>query len=118
MRAILLLLILGAGACGSNDGNTFELDVEVDAPAATSVLVDGTKTLPPTGGIYSQGFPSVSAAASLQGTIETLATDGSVRASTTYALGTYCDNDKPLLRQTLSFVEGLDGSGNPALSLS
>ena len=98
MRAILLLLMVTA-ACGSNPGNQFELDIAVNAPGATSALVDGTHTLPPTGGTYSQGFATASAAASVHGTVETIAADGSVRSSATYELGTYCSNEMPLLRQ-------------------
>ena len=44
MRAILLLLMVTAG-CGSNGGNTFELDIAVNAPQATSVVIDGTGTI-------------------------------------------------------------------------
>ncbi|HEY2748594.1 MAG TPA: hypothetical protein VGL86_28430 [Polyangia bacterium] len=116
MRAILLLLIVGVAACGSNDGNTFELDLDVDAPQATSVLVDGTHMLPP-GAQYSQGFTSVGAAMRVHGMVETLNGDGSVRASATYELGSYCDAETPLLRETLHFVESLDGNGDPQLAL-
>jgi len=116
MRAILLLLMVTAG-CGNKGGNTFELDVAVDAPAATSVLVDGTYQLPAVGGIYSQGFSSVSAAASVHGTVETVNADGSVRATATYAVGSYCTAEMPLLRETLHFAESVDAGGTATLAL-
>jgi hypothetical protein len=117
MRAILLLLIVGAAACGSDSDSTpFELDIAVDAPAASSVLVDA-HTLPPTGGTVSQGFPSLSDASSVHGTVTTLGADGSVRAMAPYELGSYCAAQKPLLRQTLHFVEAADSGGTPALTL-
>ncbi len=115
MRAILLLIVCVAG-CGSNDGNTVELDLDVDAPQATSVLVDSTHMLPP-GGVYSLGFPSLAAAMKANGTVETLNADGSVRASAPYSLGSYCSAETPLLRETLHFVESLDGSGDLQLAL-
>jgi hypothetical protein len=115
MRAILLLLMMTAG-CGNNGGNQFELDIAVNAPQATSVLIDGTATLAP-GGVYSRGFPSVSAAMSLHGTVATINADGSVRSTAPYELGVYCNASMPLLRQTMRFVEGLDGSGAPLLTL-
>lgn len=116
MRAILLLLMVTAG-CGSKGGNTFELDIGVDAPGAASALVDGTHQLPAVGGIYSQGFTSVSAAASVHGTVETVNSDGSVRSMAPYELGIYCSAQTPLLRQTMHFVEALDASGAPQLAL-
>ena len=116
MRAILLLLMMTA-ACGNKGGNTFELDIEVNAPAAASALVDGKYQLPAVGGIYSQGFASVSAAASVHGVVETVNTDGSVRSMAPYELGSYCSAEMPLLRQTLHFVEALDTTGAPELAL-
>ena len=115
MRAILLLLMMTAG-CGSNGGNKFELDLAVNAPQATSVLVDGTAQLAP-GAVYSRGFSSVSAAMSLHGTVATINADGSVRSTAPYELGIYCNASMPLLRQTMRFVEGLDASGGPLLAL-
>jgi hypothetical protein len=115
MRAILLLLMVTAG-CGSNTGNQFELDLAVNAPQATSVVVDGTATVAP-GAIYARGFSSVSAAKTLHGTVATVNADGSVRSTAPYELGAYCNGSMPLLRQTLRFVEGLDGSGGPLLAL-
>ena len=116
MRAILLLLMVTAG-CGNKGADTFELDVGVDAPGAASVLIDGTHPLPATGGLYAQGFSSVSAAAKVQGTVETVNSDGSVRAMAAYAVGTYCAAATPLLRETLRFVESVDGSGTATLAL-
>lgn len=116
MRAILLLLMVTAG-CGNKGGNTFELDIAVNAPQAASALVDGTHQLPAVGGIYSQGFTSVSAAASVHGTVETVNGDGSVRSTAPYELGGYCAAQMPLLRQTMHFVEALDASGAPQLAL-
>jgi hypothetical protein len=115
MRAILLLLLVTAG-CGSKGGNTFELDLAVNAPQATSVVVDGTATLAP-GAVYSRGFASVSAAMSLHGTVATVNADGSVRSMAPYELGIYCNAAMPLLRQTMRFVEGLDAGGGPMLAL-
>ncbi len=116
MRAILLLLMVTAG-CGNKGGNTFELDIAVDAPGATSALVAGTHQLPAVGGIYSQGFPSLSAAASVHGTVSTVNSDGSIRSMAPYELGAYCSAQMPLLRQTMHFVEANDASGNPQLAL-
>jgi hypothetical protein len=116
MRAILLLLMVTAG-CGSKSGNQFELDIAVDAPAAASALVDGKQTLAAVGGVYSQGFPSVSAAANVHGTVATLDPDGTIRSTAPYELGGYCAAQTPLLRQTMNFVEGVDGSGAPLLAL-
>ena len=116
MRAILLLLMMTA-ACGSKAANQFELDIAVDAPGAASALIDGKQRLPATGSSYSQGFPSVSAAASVHGTVETVNGDGSVRSSAPYALGAYCSAEMPLLRQTMRFVEANDASGAPQLAL-
>ncbi|HXU72674.1 MAG TPA: hypothetical protein VN947_25305 [Polyangia bacterium] len=122
MRAILHLLIgslvIGTVGCGTSaDVDKFELDIAVDAPQATSVVIDDKRTLPPTGAVYSQGFPSVSAAMTVHGTVETVNADGSVRAMAAYDLGSYCSGQMPLLRQTLHFAESLDGSGNPQLAL-
>jgi hypothetical protein len=103
--------------CGDKSGTPFELDVAVNAPAAASALVDGTQPLPATGGVYSQGFPSLSAAADVHGTVATLEADGSVRAMATYELGGYCAAEMPLLRETLHFVESADSGGAPALGL-
>jgi len=116
MRAILLLLMVTAG-CGGNSGNQFELDIAVNAPGAASAIVDGTHTLPATGGIFSQGFPSVSAAMSVHGTVETVNPDGSVRSMAHYELGAYCSAETPLLRQTMHFVEAVDTSGAAQLAL-
>jgi hypothetical protein len=116
MRAILLLLMVTAG-CGSKGGNQFELDISVNAPAATSVLVDGTQTLAPVGATYSRGYPSASAAASVQGTVTTVDAGGAVRATIAYQFGTYCSAETPLLRQTMNFVENVDGSGTATLAL-
>src|SRR4051794_22076833 len=99
MRAILLLLMVTAG-CGNKGGNAFELDIAVYAPQATSAVVDGTHTLPATGGSYAQGFASPGAAASVHGTVATLNSDGSVRSTAPYELGGYCTAQMPLLRQT------------------
>lgn len=119
MRAILLLLITGLAGCGGGDtANTFELDVTVNAPEAASALIDGKQTLAPVGGTYSQGFPSVNAAASVQGTVETIDANGSVRASAAYSLGSYCTAQMPLLRETLHFDETPDANGNPELAVS
>lgn len=115
MRAILLLLMVSAG-CGSNGGNQFELDLVANAPQAASIVVDGTASVQP-GAVYSRGFPSVSAAKSLHGTIASVNSDGSVRSTAPYELGVYCNATMPLLRQTLRFVEGLDGNGGPLLAL-
>ncbi len=117
MRAILLLSLVAAAACGSQGGNQFELDIGVNAPQAASALVDGKQPLAATGGIYSQGFPSVSAASSVHGTVATLNADGSVRSTAPYELGGYCTAQMPLLRQTMHFVEALDASGAPMLAL-
>lgn len=117
MRAILLLLMVTAG-CGAKSVNQFELDVGVDAPQAASVLVDGTHMLPATGGLYSQGFASASAAASVHGTVATVNADGSVRAMAAYELGSYCAAETPLMRQTMHFTESADASGAPTLALS
>ena len=117
MRAILLLLIGTVAGCGSSDGNKLELDIAVNAPQAASVVIDGKQTLPPTGGEYSQGFPSLSAAAMVHGTVATVNADGSVRSMAPYELGSYCTAQMPLLRETLHFSEALDGSGNPQLAL-
>jgi hypothetical protein len=116
MRAILLLLMVTAG-CGNKAGNTFELDIAVNAPQATSALVDGKYMLPATGGIYSQGFASVSDAAKVHGTVATLNADGSVRSTAPYELGGYCNAQMPLLRQTLHFVEAVDAAGMATLAL-
>ncbi|MCU1283385.1 MAG: hypothetical protein JWM53_6931, partial [bacterium] len=110
MRAILPLLLMTA-ACGSKGGNVFEYDIAVNAPGAASVVIDGTQTLAPVGGVYSRGFPSVSAASSLRGTVATVNSDGSVRSTAPYEFGAYCASSMPLLRQTMRFVEALDGSG-------
>ncbi len=116
MRAILLLLMVTAG-CGNKGSNTFELDVEVNAPQAAGAVVDGKYQLPPVGGIYSQGFTSLSAAAGVHGVVETVNGDGSVRAMAPYQLGSYCSAEMPLMRQTLHFVEGVDAGGAPQLAL-
>lgn len=118
MRAILLLLI-GVAGCGNSGtvANTFEFDIAVNAPGATSVVIDGTETLPPVGGVYSRGFPSLSAAMKVQGTVSTVNADGSMRSTAPYAFGAYCNAEMPLLRETLRFVEALDSSGNPQLGL-
>ncbi|MCA1663364.1 MAG: hypothetical protein LC659_03690 [Myxococcales bacterium] len=116
MRAILLLLMVTA-ACGSKGGNQFELDIAVNAPGAASALVDGTHQLPATGGIYSQGFATARAAASVHGTVATINSDGSVRSTAPYELGAYCASETPLLRQTMHFVEALDAAGAPMLAL-
>ncbi|HEX8952003.1 MAG TPA: hypothetical protein VF997_02705 [Polyangia bacterium] len=116
MRAILLLLMVTAG-CGSKGANTFELDVGVNAPQATSALVDGTHQLPAVGGLWAQGFTSVGAAASVHGTVATVNADGSVRATAAYQLGTYCSAEMPLMRQTLHFVESVDAAGAITLAL-
>ena len=116
MRAILLLLMVTAG-CGSKASNTFELDIAVNAPQAASALVDGTHPLPAVGGIYSQGFTSVSAAKSVHGTVETVNGDGSVRSTAPYELGAYCSAEMPLMRETMHFVEALDANGAPQLAL-
>ena len=116
MRAILLLLMVTA-ACGSKGGNQFELDIAVNAPGAAGALVDGTHQLPATGGIYSQGFASASAATGVHGTVETINSDGSVRSAAPYELGGYCSATAPLLRQTMHFVEAVDTTGAPMLAL-
>ena len=117
MRAILLLLMVTATGCGGKSANQFELDIAVNAPGAASALVDGRHQLPATGAIYSQGFASVSAAASVHGTVATVNADGSVRSTAPYELGGYCAAQMPLLRQTMRFVEALDASGAPLLAL-
>jgi hypothetical protein len=116
MRAILLLLMVTAG-CGNKGGNTFELDISVNAPQATSAVVDGTHMLPATGGVYAQGFASVSAAATVHGTVATLDADGSVRSTAPYELGGYCTAQMPLLRQTMHFTEAVDTTGAAMLAL-
>lgn len=115
MRAILLLLMVTAG-CGNKGGNTFELDIAVDAPQASSAIVDGVHMLPATGGVFAQGFSSVSAASSAHGTVATLDADRSTRATATYELGSYCTAQMPLLRQTMHFVETVD-AGTATLAL-
>jgi hypothetical protein len=116
MRAILLLLMVTAG-CGSKGANQFELDIAVNAPEAASAVVDGKYTLAAVGGVYSQGFASVSAAMSVHGTVATVNADGSVRTTAPYELGAYCAAETPLLRQTMHFVEAFDAMGAPSLAL-
>src|SRR4051812_13603721 len=116
MRAILLLLMVTAG-CGSKGDNQFELDIAVNAPQATSAIVDGTHMLPPVGGIFSQGFATASAASGVHGTVATIAADGSVRATATYAVGAYCSAQMPLMRQTMHFVETVDATDVATLTL-
>ena len=116
MRAILLLLMVTAG-CGNKGGNTFELDIAVNAPQATSAVVDGVHMLPATGGVFAQGFSSVSAASSVHGTVATLDANGSVRSTAPYELGGYCTAQMPLLRQTMHFVEAVDAMGAAQLAL-
>jgi hypothetical protein len=118
MRAILLLLMMIAAGCSSKSTNVLEFDVAVNAPGAASVVVDGKIMVAPAGGIYSRGFPSLAEAMKVSGTIETRATDGSARASSTYAFGGYCNGHTPLLRQIERFVEAADATtGAPVLSL-
>jgi hypothetical protein len=117
MRAILLLLMVTTVGCGNQAGNTFELDIAVNAPQATSAEVDGTHMLPATGGIFSQGFASVKDAAKVHGTVATLNADGSVRSTAPYELGGYCSAEMPLLRQTMHFVEAVDTTGAAMLAL-
>jgi hypothetical protein len=110
--------MVGAAGCGGGtEANTFELDIAVNAPGATAVLIDGTSQIPAVGGTYSRGFTSVNAAASVHGTVSTIDANGTVRASAPYELGSYCTAQMPLLRQTMHFVEASDASGNPALTL-
>ncbi|HWE26374.1 MAG TPA: hypothetical protein VHB97_00150 [Polyangia bacterium] len=116
MRAILLLLMVTAG-CGSKGANQFELDIAVDAPGAASAVVDGKYTLPAVGGVYAQGFASLSAAMSVHGTVATVNSDGSTRATAAYELGAYCSAEMPLVRETLHFAEAVDASGAPTLAL-
>lgn len=115
MRAMVLLMVVAG--CGGKAVNTFELDIAVDAPAATDVVVDGAVHLPPTGGVYARGFPTLNAASKVTGTIDTLAADGSVRAHAAYGYGTFCAAVTPLLRQTQRFVERDDGAGTVTLDL-
>ena len=72
--------------------------------------------LPATGGVFAQGFSSVSAASSAHGTVATLDADGATRATATYELGSYCTAQMPLLRQTMHFVETVD-TGAATLAL-
>jgi hypothetical protein len=116
MRAILLLLMVTAG-CGNQGGNSFELDIAVNAPQASSAVVDGVHMLPATGGVFAQGFSSVSAASSAHGTVATLDADRTTRATATYELGSYCSSQMPLLRQTMHFVETVDASNVATLAL-
>ena len=124
MRAILTVLaslIMTASACGGKGEtlNTFEFDIAVNAPAAATALVDGTAMLAAVGGVYSRGYPTVTdAAAMVHGTVATLASDGSVRASVTYELGSYCQAITPQLRQTDRFAEGTDANGTLQLTLA
>ena len=121
MRATTLLLIGSIGCIGCGGGgsqpDTFELDIAVDAPAAASALVDGTHALPATGGIFAQGFVTLADAMKVSGTVATLAADGSVRAMAMYAVGSYCAAETPLIRETLSFVEGTDANNDLQLTL-
>lgn len=117
MRAILLLLTT-ATACGNKGGvvNQFELDIGINAPQASSALIDGTVTLQSTGVVYSRGFASLAAARSLQGTVATVNADGTVRASLPYQVGSYCDAVTPLIRETQRYVESATAAA-PALAL-
>ena len=117
MRAILLLLMVTTVGCGGKGGNTFELDIAVNAPQATSAVVDGVHMLPATGGVFAQGFSSVSAASTVHGTVATLDANGSVRSTAPYELGGYCTAQMPLLRQTMHFVEAVDSTGAAQLAL-
>lgn len=116
MRAILPLLMMTV-ACGSKGVNQFELDIAFNAPAAASAVVDGAHNVPAAGGVYSRGFSSLSAAMSVHGTVATVNSDGSTRATLAYQLGSYCAAQMPLLRQTMHFVESPDASGAPMLAL-
>ena len=115
MRAMVLLMVVAG--CGGKAVNTFELDIAVNAPAAADARVDGTVHIPPAGGIYARGFPTLNAASKISGTLETLNADGSVRAHADYGYGSFCAAVTPLERQTERFVETDDGMGNLGLAL-
>lgn len=118
MRAMVVLLMVGIGGCGSKVTDKVELDIVVDAPAAASALVDGKQPLPATGGSYARGYPTIDDARKAAGTVATLAADGSTRASADYSFGSYCDAVTPLLRQSETFAESDDGMGTITLALA
>jgi hypothetical protein len=93
--------------CGDKT-NEFELDITVTAPAAAGALVDGNVQIPATGGVYARPYGSAGDAATVTGTVQTLDAMGGVRASASYAFGTYCAAVTPLTRQNERFVETTD----------
>ncbi|MDB4971477.1 MAG: hypothetical protein JWN44_7166 [Myxococcales bacterium] len=116
MRAILLLMVI-AGGCSSNSPLVLEFDIGVNAPSAASVLIDGNIMLPPTNGVLSRGYPSLTEAMKVAGTVESRDADGTVRASTHYSFGTYCATHMPLLREVERFIETADAAGTPSMTL-
>jgi hypothetical protein len=103
--------------CGHNaTTNTFELDIVINAPNATAATIDGT-SVAPVGGTLSRGFPTGTDTTAVTGQLQTLAADGTVRASADYQFGTYCAAITPLLRQRENFIEVEDDMGVPSIVL-
>ena len=116
MRAMVLLMVVAG--CGGKAATPVELDLTVDAPSAAGAQIDGSVSIPASGGTYARAFASLDEARAAMGTVVTTNADGTTRASANYAFGTYCDVEPMLARQTERFVEAPDGAGGVTLALS
>ena len=114
MRAILLrlavpLLLMQAAGCGNKSGSMIEVQINVDAPGAASVLVDGFK-ISGSGGLLTHTYGSLGAAMGAAGTVESDNADGSLRATTAWSFGNFCSAVTPLERETQRFAERAAGT--------
>ena len=119
MRAILLLSLVAAAACGSRAATTFELDIGVDAPQAASALVDGEQPLAADRRHLLAGFPiGERGRRACTARSATLDADGSVRVDGDLRSRRLLHGpDAAAARRRCNFVEALDASGAPMLAL-
>jgi hypothetical protein len=121
MRSLPALLLLAACHGGPPPADTsVELVLNTAVPMGVRVRYDGM-TVVDAGQAISRSYATLAQAEAVNGTVETLNGDGSVRATISYQFGASCTQGghEPagqLARETLSFAES-SVTGAPAIGL-